>query len=104
MPTVQVPVQLTVERGLVQFCIPSKQFSVFIPVHKSIEESSPLHAVSLTQEAFRGNAHLDLGSRSMQLHVEAMAIPGSGAFQLGSCVLAFLFEPEVGGTQQELIF
>ena len=74
----------------VQYCIPSKQFSAFIPKHKSIDESSPLYEVSVTQEAFRGDIALDLKDQSLEVYAEAMAIPGTHNF--GSRVLAILFQ------------
>ena len=74
----------------VQYCIPSKQFSDFIPPDKSIPESSPLHDVSVTQEPFQGDVALDLGKQSLEYYTEAMAIPGT--HNLGSRVLAILFQ------------
>ena len=74
----------------VQYCIPSKQFSAFIPKHKSIDESSPLYEVSVTQEAFRGDIAPDLKDQSLEVYAEAMAIPGTHNF--GSRVLAILFQ------------
>ena len=72
----------------VQFCIRSKQFSTFIPKDKSIDESSPLYKVSVTQEAFQGNFVLDLEERGIEFYAEAMALPGT--HNLGSRVLAIL--------------
>ena len=74
----------------VQFCIRSKQFSTFIPKDKSIDESSPLYKVSVTQEAFQGNFVLDLEERGIEFYAEAMALPGT--HNLGSRVLAILFQ------------
>ena len=74
----------------VQFCVPSKQFSAFIPEHKSFDEPSPLYKVSVTQEAFQGDVALDLEGRSLEVYVEAMAIPGT--HNLGFRVLAILFQ------------
>jgi Zn-dependent peptidase ImmA (M78 family) len=74
----------------VQFCIRSKQFSTFIPKDKSIDESSPLYKVSVTQEAFQGNFVLDLEERGIEFYAEAMALPG--IHNLGSRVLAILFQ------------
>ena len=74
----------------VQFCVSSKQFSAFIPQNKSIDESSPLYKVSVTQEAFQGNFALDLEYQSLEFYAEAMALPG--IHNLGSRVLAILFQ------------
>ena len=74
----------------VQFCIRSKQFSAFIPEHKSIDESSPLYKVSVTQESFQGNFALDLEYQSLEFYAEAIALPGTHNF--GSRVLAILFQ------------
>ncbi len=74
----------------VQFCVPSKQFSAFIPQNKSIDESSPLYKVSATQETFQGNFVLYLDGRNLEFYAEAMALPGT--HNLGSRVLAILFQ------------
>ena len=74
----------------VQFCVPSKQFSTFIPKDKSIDESSPLYEISVTQKAFQGNFVLNLEEQSLEFHAEAIALPGT--HNLGSRVLAILFQ------------
>ena len=74
----------------VQSCVRSKQFSAFIPNNKSIDESSPIYKVSVTQEKFQGNFALDLDNQSLEFYAEAMALPGN--HNLGSRVLAILFQ------------
>ena len=74
----------------VQFFVSAKQFSDFVPKHKSIDEPSPLYEVSVTQESFQGNFVLDLKGRSLEFYTEAMALPGT--HNLGSRVLAILFQ------------
>ncbi len=78
----------------VEFCLPSKQFSEFIPKHKSIDESCPLYHVSVTKEEFRGNICLDLNNQILEFYVEAMPIPGTydADADFGSRVLVFLFQ------------
>ena len=78
------PSELPPMKLRVQFCVRSKQFSVFIPKHKSFDEPSPLYEVSVTQKAFRGIIP------SLELYVEAMPLPG--VHDLGSRVLAILFQ------------
>ena len=84
------PSELPPMKLRVQFCVPSKQFSTFIPEHRSIDESSPLYEVSVTQESFQGNFVLDLDDQSPEFYAEAMALPGT--HNLGSRVLAILFQ------------
>ena len=74
----------------VQFCVSSKQFSAFIPNDKSIDESSPLYKVSVTQEPFQGNFVLDLENQSLEFYAEAVALPVT--HNHGSRVLAILFQ------------
>ena len=74
----------------VQFCVSSKQFSAFIPNDKSIDESSPLYKVSVTQEPFQGNFVLDLENQSLEFYAEAVALPPT--HNHGSRVLAILFQ------------
>lgn len=74
----------------VQSFVSAKQFSDFVPKHKSIDESSPLYEVSATQESFQGDFILDLKDRSLKFYIEAMALPGT--HNLGSRVLAILFQ------------
>ncbi len=76
----------------VQFCIPSSRFSAFIPKHKSIDESSPLYEVSVTQEEFQGDICLDLKNQNLKFYAEAMPFPGTHAPDLGSRVLAILLQ------------
>ena len=76
----------------VQFCVRSKQFSAFIPKHKSIDESSPLYKVSVTQKEFQGNICLDLNNQNLEFNAEAMPIPGKHESDYDSRVLAILFQ------------
>lgn len=75
----------------VQYFVPSKYFFSFVPKHKSIEESSPLHEVSVTREPFEGNIILDFKNLTLDTYVEAVALPGTHNADLGSRVLVFLF-------------
>lgn len=76
----------------VEFCVPSEEFSEFIPKDKSIEESSPLIEVSVTQKEFQGNICLDLDNQILEFHAEAMPIPGTYDANLGSRILIFLYQ------------
>lgn len=76
----------------VQYCIPSKQFSEFIPKHKSIDESSPLHDVSVNKEEYRGDVCLPLEYRELEFYAEAVAIPSTFDSDLGSRVLIILLQ------------
>ena len=76
----------------VQYCVPSKQFSEFIPKHKSIDESCPLYDVSVNKEEYRGNVCLPLEYRELEFYAEAVAIPSTFDSDLGSRVLAILLQ------------
>ena len=76
----------------VEFFVPSKLFSEFIPKHKSIDESSPLFEVSVTQGKFQGNICLDLNNQILEFYAEATSIPGTYDANLGSRVLVFLLQ------------
>ena len=76
----------------VEFFVPSKLFSEFIPKHKSIDESSPLFEVSVTQGKFQGNICLDLNNQILEFYAEATPIPGTCDADFGSRVLVFLFQ------------
>ncbi len=76
----------------VQFCVPSSRFSAFIPKHKSIDELSPLYEVSIIQEEFQGDICLDLKHQNWEFYVEAVPVPGTHNPDLGSRVLAILFQ------------
>ena len=75
----------------VQYFVPSKYFFAYIPKHKSIEETSPLHEVSVTRKPFEGNTILDFTNPTLDTHVEAVALPGTHNADFGSRVLVFLF-------------
>ena len=74
----------------VQSFASARQFSDFVPKHKSFNEASPLYEVSVTKESFQGNFVLDLKGQSLEFYTEAMALPGN--HNLGSRVLAILFQ------------
>ena len=76
----------------VQFCIPSSRFSSFIPKHKSVDESSPLYEVSVTQKEFQGDICLDLKNQNLEFYAEAVPILSTHDPNLGSRVLAILFQ------------
>ena len=76
----------------IRYSFQSEYFSGYIPNHKSIEESSPLHEVSMTQRPFRGNTTFNLTKQSLEVYVEAVTLPGTYKPDFGSSVLAFLFQ------------
>ena len=84
-PRVHLPMKLRV-----QYFFRAKHFPVFIPKDKSIDKSSPIHQVSVTQNPFRGHTTLDLTSQSLDAYVDAMALPGTYKSDLGSNVLVLL--------------
>ena len=75
----------------VQYSIQAKHFSVYIPPHKSIEESSPLYEVSVTRKPFQGNLTLNFKNRIFDMYAEAIALARTNNISLGSRVLAILF-------------
>ena len=74
----------------VQYSVRSKHFSDYIPKHKSIEESSPLHEVSVTGKPFQGNAVLDFMNPVFDTYVEAIGLSRTHNTEFGSRVIAFL--------------
>ena len=84
-PWVPPPMKLRV-----QYSVPAKNFSVYIPKHKSIEEFSPLYEVSVTRKPFQGNTTLNFTNPSLDTYVEAIALNGTHNPDLGSRVLVIL--------------
>ena len=76
----------------VQYSFQARHFSNYIPKHKSIDKSCPLYKVSVTRKPFRGNTNLNLTNQCPETYVEAMALPGTHKPDLGSSVLALLFQ------------
>ena len=74
----------------VQYFVRGTHFSPYIPKHKSIEESSPLHEVSVTRKKFQGDTVLHLGRDALNTYIEAMALPKTQNTDLDSRVLAIL--------------
>ena len=74
----------------VQYSVRGTHFSAYIPKHKSIEESSPLHEVSVTRKAFQGDTVLHLGRYTLNTYIEAMALPKTQNTDLDSRVIAIL--------------
>lgn len=74
----------------VQYSIRATRFPDYIPKHKSIEESSPLYEVSATGKPFKGNTVLNLKNKTLEMYVEAMALPTTYNTSLGSRVIAIL--------------
>ena len=74
----------------VQYFIRATRFSDYIPKHKSVEESSPLYEVSATGKPFRGDTVLNLEYKTLEMYVEAMALPKTHNTDLGSRVIAIL--------------
>ena len=74
----------------VQYSVRGTHFSAYIPKHKSIEESSPLHEVSVTGKPFQGDTVLNLTKTPLNTYVEAMALPKTHNTDLGSRVIAIL--------------
>lgn len=74
----------------VQYSVRGTHFSAYIPKHKSIEESSPLYEVSVTRKPFQGETVLNLGRRTLNTYVEAMALPKTHNTDLASRVIAIL--------------
>ncbi|MDE0635329.1 MAG: ImmA/IrrE family metallo-endopeptidase [Candidatus Poribacteria bacterium] len=75
----------------VQYSVRSKRFSSYIPKHKSIKESSPLHEVSVSSKPFQGDTVLNLEKTTLDMYVEAMALPKTHDTNLNSRVIAILF-------------
>ena len=84
-PWVPPPMKLRV-----QYSVPAKHFSVYIPKHKSIEELSPLYEVSVTRKPFQGNTTLNFTNPSLDTYVEAIALNGTHNPDFGSRVLVIL--------------
>ena len=76
----------------VQYFVLSKYFFAYIPKHKSIKESSPLHEVSVTRKPFEGNIIFDFTTPTLDIYVEAVALPGTHNADFDSRVLVFLFQ------------
>ena len=76
----------------VKYSFQAKHFSDYIPKHKSIDKSSALYEVSVTQKPFQGNTTLNLTNQSTEAYVEAMVLPGTHKPNLGSSVLVLLFQ------------
>ena len=76
----------------VQYSVRAKHFSHYIPKHKSIEESSPLYKVSVTQEPFQGNTILNFTNPVLDTYVEAIALPKTHNTKLDSRVLVLLLD------------
>ena len=76
----------------VQYSVRSKHFSSYIPMHKSIDESSPLYEVSVTQEPFQGNTILNFTNPVLDTYVEATALPKTHNAELDSRVLVLLLD------------
>ena len=76
----------------VQYFVRSKYFFAYIPKHKSIKESSPLHEVSVTRKPFEGNIIFDFTTPTLDIYVEAVALPGTHNADFDSRVLVFLFQ------------
>ena len=76
----------------VKYSFQAKHFSDYIPKHKSIDKSSALYEVSMTQKPFQGNTTLNLTNQSPEAYVEAMVLPGTHKPNLGSSVLVLLFQ------------
>lgn len=75
----------------VQYFVRATHFSYYIPMHKSIEESSPLYEVSVNGKLFQGNAILDFTQPVLDTYVEAMALPYTHSMESGSRVLVILW-------------
>ncbi|MDE0084285.1 MAG: ImmA/IrrE family metallo-endopeptidase [Candidatus Poribacteria bacterium] len=76
----------------VQYFFPTKNFSTYIPKHKSIEESSSIYRVSETRHPYQGPVTLNSSKRDIEVYVEAMILPGTHKQGLGSNVLVFLYQ------------
>ena len=75
----------------VQYCVPSKQFSAYVPQHKSIDESCPFYDVSVNTAEYRGNVRFPLEYRELEFYAEAVSISSTSDSDLGSRVVAILF-------------
>ena len=76
----------------VQYYVWSKHFSPYILMHKSIDESSPLYQVSVTQEPFQGNTILNFTNPVLDTYVEATALPKTHNAEFDSRVLVLLLD------------
>lgn len=76
----------------VQYSVRSRHFSPYIPMHKSIDESSPLYSVSVTREPFRGNIILNFTNLALDMYVEAIALPKVHNTELASRILVLLLD------------
>ena len=75
----------------VQYSIRSKQFSAYVPKHKSLDESCPLYQVSASRKPFQGNVILNFTQPILDTYVEAMALPQTHNMESDSRVLVILF-------------
>ena len=76
----------------VQYSVRTNHFSAYIPRDKSVEELSPLHKVSVTQEPFQGNILLNFTNPVLDTYVEAIALPKRKNSGHDSRVLVFVFQ------------
>ena len=74
----------------VQYFVQATHFPTYIPKHKSIEESSPLHEVSVTRKPFQGDTILNLEKTTLDTYVEAMALPKTHHTDIDYRVIAIL--------------
>ena len=86
-PLKQPPMKLRV-----QYFFRTKDFSSYIPKHKSVEKSSPIHQVSITRKPFRGDTTINMKNHNLEGYIEAMALPRTHKSNLGSNVLVLLFQ------------
>lgn len=89
----------------VQFCISSDSFSEYVPMHKSVDEESPIYTVSVTNEPFKGNTTLDFGSRRKEFYIEAIPAPSTITktfCQEVARVIAFLFMQPPSNQKKEM--
>lgn len=76
----------------VQYFFSTKNFSIYMPKHKSIEESSPIYRVSETRHPYQGPVTINSSKQDIEVYVEAMILPGTHKHGLGSNVLVFLYQ------------
>ena len=86
------PLELPSMKLRVQYSVRAKHFSNYIPKHRSIEESSPLYDVSVTQMPFRGKTILDFTNHPLDMYVEARALPKTHNTKRASRVLVLLLD------------